>query len=139
MGHISVLLLFANVGSRPCSLRGYPGVALADLHGRVLLNAARSLTGYLGGAEGMSAPPLVTVNPGQSVSALLEWGDVPTSTSLAGCQSTANVETLVTPPNLTRTTTLGSPDSTSGNWPVVCGALDVHPVLAGVYNRPPGT
>lgn len=130
-GHVSVLLLFTNDSASPCTLHGYPGAELQDPTGALPpLDAVRRLTGFLGGAEGMTRPPVVKLAAGQSVSAVLEWSDVSSSSSSADCYTGS--DTLeVTPPNATRTTALNL-----GSSALVCGGFQVHPVLPLVGSAP---
>lgn len=134
-GHDGYLLLFTDVSGHRCFLRGYPGVTLVSNDGTVIMDATRTLTGYLGGAAGMTGPPKVTLENGQTVAAVVEWdeayaGNIPRP---AGCYSDADAEFLVTPPNSTIPTTLYFPTIS-----VMCRTvLAVHPVLAGDYWRPP--
>jgi len=129
-GHVSVLLLFTNASDHVCTLRGYPGAELVDPTGTLKpLDAVRKLTGYMGGAQGMSKPPVVTLAVGQTVSAVLEWSDV-ASGSTASCYTSAD-ELKATPPNAQRTTTLALDSSTT-----VCGGFQVHPVLPLIGNVP---
>ncbi|MBR7833840.1 DUF4232 domain-containing protein [Actinospica durhamensis] len=131
-GHISVLLLFANGSGHPCYLHGYPGAELVDPSGTLPpLDAVRKLTGYMGGAQGMSAAPTVTLAAGQTVSAVLEWTDV-SSGSTASCYTGAD-SLAVTPPNSTAATKLSL-----GSGATVCGGFEVHPVLAVIGNTPTG-
>jgi Protein of unknown function (DUF4232) len=130
-GHISVLLLFTNDSAAACTLHGYPGAELVDPGGKLEpLDAVRKLTGYMGGAQGLAAPPVVTLKAGQTVSAVLEWTDVPSSDSTASCYTGAD-SLEATPPNSKRTTTLSLGDSA-----LVCGGFQVHPVLPVIGNVP---
>src|SRR5205814_6518113 len=70
-GHRSVVLVFTNAGSQPCRLTGYPGVAGLDTGGSQVAQAQRTPKGYLGGLAS-GRPPVVTLPPGQSASALVE-------------------------------------------------------------------
>lgn len=131
-GHISVLLLFTNASAHTCTLHGYPGAELSDPTGTLPpLDAVRKLTGPMGGAVGLAKPPLVTLAVGQTVSAVLEWSDVPSgSSSTASCYTSA--DTLeATPPNSKRSTSLAL-----GSSAMVCGAFQVHPVLPLIGNAP---
>lgn len=131
-GHISVLLLFTNDVSHPCTLHNYPGAELTDPSGSLpALDASRTLVGFMGGAKGLSRPPVVPLNPGQTVAAVLEWTDV-TSGSTAACY-TGKVSLGVTPPDTTQTTKLNL-----GPSAMVCGGFQVHPVLPVVGNTPTG-
>ncbi|WP_084316874.1 DUF4232 domain-containing protein [Actinospica robiniae] len=130
-GHVSVLLLFTNSSGQTCTLQGYPGAELVDPSGTLKpLDAVRKLTGNMGGAVGLAKPPLVTLAVGQTVSAVLEWSDVPSGDSSASCYTSA--DTLeATPPNSKRSTTLAL-----GSSATVCGAFQVHPVLPLIGNAP---
>jgi hypothetical protein len=121
-GHLSMILLFANTGSAACTLGGYPGAALSGSGGSTLLNAQRTLSGYSGGAHGID---VVTLAPGASASALLEWSDVPTA---GGCPGTGATALLVTAPNTTATTSLAPIDE-------VCSEFQIHPVVSGTGGR----
>ena len=122
-GHLSMVLLFANTGSAPCVLDGYPGAALSGSGGSTLLNAQRTLSGYTGGAHAVA---VVTVAPGATASALLEWSDVPTGNN--GCPGTGASALLVTPPNTTATTSLAPINE-------VCSGFEIHPVVPGASGR----
>lgn len=121
-GHLGMVLLFANTGSASCTLDGYPGAALSGSGGSTLLNAQRTVSGYLGGAQGVS---VVTVAAGASASALLEWSDVPAGNGCPGAGATA---LLVTPPNTTATTSLAPINE-------VCSGFQIHPVVSGTTGR----
>jgi hypothetical protein len=132
-GHIGVLLLFTNDSGSPCTLHGYPGAELQDPSATLPpLDATRKLTGIMGGAQGLAKAPVVTLKAGQTVSAVLEWTDVPSSDSTASCYTGAD-GLEVTPPNSTRTTTLSL-----GSSAEVCGGFQVHPVLPVIGYTPNG-
>jgi len=117
-GTISMVLVFRNVGSRACTLHGYPGASLIDTSGTDLLNATRTLP------SGLAKSPVVALEPGAQATALLLWSDVPTS---SGCAVQKPVELLVTPPNTTKSTALSISAGSS-----VCAEFRIHPVLTGV-------
>lgn len=121
-GHLGMVLLFANTGSASCTLDGYPGAALSGPGGSTLLNAQRTVSGYLGGAQSVG---VVTVAAGASASALLEWSDVPAGSGCPGAGATA---LLVTPPNTTATTSLAPINE-------VCSGFQIHPVVSGTTGR----
>lgn len=130
-GHISVLLLFTNASGHTCTLHGYPGAELSDPSGTLKpLDAVRKLTGPMGGAQGMSKPPVVTLAVGQTVSAVLEWTDVPSGDSTASCYTSSDTFEA-TAPNLHQSTTLALASATQ-----VCGGFQVHPVLPLIGNAP---
>lgn len=100
-------------------MKGYPGLDGLDATGKVLVSAARTLRGYLGGLRADS-PSSVVLATGAAASALFEGligplsGDPP-------CPPVT--ELLVTPPNETRPVRI----------PVTYGLCDltVHPVVSG--------
>lgn len=128
-GHESIVLVFQNVSSHICYLRGYPGASAEDQAGRDLLDAQRTLTGYIGGATGLSAPPRVVLQAGDSASAVLEWDAGPTATGACDVPSAASL--AATPPNTTKTTVLTWP-----NPPQICQSFEIHPVVPGVSTVP---
>jgi hypothetical protein len=119
-GHIGVVLRFKNTGAQTCKLVGYPGVAGLDAHGTQVIQATRTLNGYLGGIPTGQLPPVVTLTTGQSASAMVEGSDV--TQGNARCESSPKL--LVTPPNTTRSVTIDM--SMPG-----CAVVQVHPVVAG--------
>ncbi|HWU32932.1 MAG TPA: DUF4232 domain-containing protein, partial [Marmoricola sp.] len=90
-GHVTLILLFNNVGTTACKIYGYPGVDLLSKTGKVVAHAQRTLSGMAGGATGLTA---ITLAPGKSASALLEASDVPQG-SITDCGS---YSLNVTPP-----------------------------------------
>jgi hypothetical protein len=120
-----LLVVYRNTAAAACSLTGYPGAAAVDVAQKTLADAERTATGALGGlASATDGVPIVTLPPGQSASAVIEWS-VP-SGSGPSCVSAADL--LSTPPNTTATGSLG----VSG---VICG-LRVHPVVSGRSGKP---
>jgi hypothetical protein len=91
-----------------------------------LLNATRSLTGYMfnpGG--GISSAPVVTLAAGASASTLVEWVGNAGET----CYATGTGALEVTPPNTQSTssfTTLTLGDNG------ICADFETHPVVSGV-------
>jgi hypothetical protein len=62
--------------SAACVVEGYPGAAVTDTPGHVVLNATRAPAGFM--SEGTyPAPHPITLAPGAVVATLLEWIDVP--------------------------------------------------------------
>jgi hypothetical protein len=64
-------VLFTDIGHRACTLQGYPGVTIAD--GGTLIDATRVLNGFRGDLPPLTSPPLVTLVPGATASAMVEW------------------------------------------------------------------
>lgn len=117
-GHRALVLLFTNQSSTPCHVKGYPGVAGLDATGTQVVQAQRSLRGYMGGTSSIET---VLIQPGQTASARVE--------ALAfnpGDGSACNpwAELLVTVPDDTVSTRL--PWTSDG-----CAQLEVHPVVPG--------
>ena len=123
-GHRSVALVFTNTGTQPCRLSGYPGVAGVDATGSQVAQARRTLHGYLGGLSA-GPPPVLTLVPGESASALVEALAFNASD---GSACTAYRGLLVTVPDDTVSTQL--PWDTDG-----CSDLEVHPVVSGTAGR----
>jgi hypothetical protein len=130
LGHQDQVLRFLNVGSRRCALRGYPGIAGLDASGHQVVQAQRTLSGYLGGLQdGSTALPDVTLNPGEVASAVVEGTDNPSGTETS-CPSYPYL--LVTPPGLTvstRLTVTGLGNSEPGL--PGCTRIEIHPVVPG--------
>lgn len=124
LGHEGVAVRFRNVGSGPCRLYGYPGVAGLNGAGAQEVEAARSPSGYLGGlAPGATTPPIVVLQPGQTGSAEVEGTDNPVN-GATSCSSYPAL--LVTPPGLTESVHVTLAMSLPG-----CTTIEVHPVVPG--------
>lgn len=124
MNHGGDVLIFTNHGGSACTLQGYPGVAVVK-GSTTLLNATRTLTGYMSDDPGGSGPALVTLAPGKSASAMVEWeGNAGEACYPAG---TGTLE--VTPPNTRSTSSFGT--LTLGGLGI-CAGFEVHPVVSGV-------
>jgi hypothetical protein len=128
LGHEDQVILFTNTGSSTCSLYGYPGVAGLDAEGNQVVQAQRTLNGYLGGVQsGATSLPTVSLGPGQVASATVEGTDVPVG-SATSCVSYPAL--LVTPPNLTDSVRV------TATLPG-CSPIEVHPVVAGSSGSAP--
>jgi hypothetical protein len=128
LGHRSVVLLFTNDGSASCTLTGYPGAAVTDSGGKVVVNALRSLSGYEGGATSVTT---VTLAPGGEASAVLEWLAAPAggqSPTAANCPGMDGGRLLITPPNTTAAASFSVPQD-------LCQGFAVHPVVSGASGR----
>lgn len=135
-GHSSLVLLLTNSSRASCFLRGYPGVALQLRGGRVY-NAARTMTGYMGGDAALS-PARVQLASGATASALIEWLHFPrdgnATVTAADCAGDQAVRLLVTVPDQTTSARLAPPGPASP----VCWGFEVHPVVAGRAGQYPG-
>jgi Protein of unknown function (DUF4232) len=129
--HKGLVLLFTNTGSSTCTLTGYPGATVTDSgmsNFAPLVNATRTLTGFEGGASTVST---VSLAPGGSVSALLEWEDFPANgaqPSAANCYGMAGGYLEITPPNTTAATRFNPPED-------MCQSIQIHPVVPGSSGR----
>ncbi|MFF5174474.1 DUF4232 domain-containing protein [Micromonospora sp. NPDC000089] len=122
-GTWATVLVLRNAGDTACQLRGYPGVAGLDATGRQVTQARRTAAGSAGGLADPSAqPPLVTLAPGATGSALLEGSNVPRG-SATTCPTYQGL--LVTPPDETWSVRL----TTRARG---CSGLEIHPVVPGV-------
>jgi hypothetical protein len=127
-GHRSLVLLFTNTSGSSCTISGYPGAAVTDKQGRVVLNANRSLAGYEGGAAGVTT---VTLSPGGHASSVIEWLGFPTDGQApvgANCPGMDGGSLLITPPNTRKTSSFSSPSD-------LCADFSVHPAVAGTSGR----
>lgn len=123
-GHWGFTVVFRNVGSTRCVLGGYPGVAGLSASGRQIVQATRTLRGFMGGLpSGQTTIPVVRLQPGQTASTLVEGSDVPQGNS-THCPALAG-GLLVTPPGSRHSAHLKEGIN------VDCGGLQVHPVVAG--------
>lgn len=126
-GHEAEILTFTDASGHACFLQGFPGAALTDSSGHVLLNATRTMNGFVGGAianggTGFTSPPHVDLTPNQSVIAVLEYEDNDIQNVPGGCQVRRSAELLVTAPDSTTSTRLpGLID--------VCDAFEINPVI----------
>ncbi len=118
LGHVGVVLIFTDTRSPRCTVRGYPLVTLSAHR------VTHTLLGYLGGLEGTSILPTITLSRGQSASALLEGSD-----SNRSGHRCSNVTALrVALPGSTSSTMVQLERS---NEMTACGGLEVHPLVAG--------
>ena len=125
MMHEGDILVFTNVGKQTCDLYGYPGAAI-EYKSITLLNATRTLNGYMGDGRNLSSPPQVTLKSGASASAVLEWVENAGQHCYANRAGTLHV----TPPNTTATVALGSTLTVGQDG--ICSGFDIHPVVAGI-------
>jgi hypothetical protein len=130
-GHDGLPILFRNTGPVTCILGGYPGVALLDSSGAQAAQATRTPSGYLGGVAAGSTPPVVTLAPGVTASALLEGSDVPTGTATS-CPGYQRL--LVTPPGSTASVAVADAAGAPSGFPG-CANPQIHPVVAGTTGR----
>jgi hypothetical protein len=118
LSHIGTALLFKNVGTLPCRLRGFPTVVAEGRSDSGPLVATQTLEGYLGGLRPpLVTPPIVSLESGSTASALIEYTDVD-----GVCPSYH--ELLVTPPAVPSTTRIDT------DWDA-CSAFEVHPIVPG--------
>jgi hypothetical protein len=121
---------FVNISGHPCTLYGYPGIAI-KVDGTVV-NATRTLDG--------AEPPLksaqvVTLKPGATVYAVVQWK---LNTPGEACDYPIGSGTFeATAPNTTRTVVLSSGVQIGGpgtiNKQGICSGFAVSPVEAGSW------
>lgn len=128
MGHTGSILVFTNTGSSTCTVSGYPGAEVTDdgdYNWASRMNATR--------VSGSVAVAAVSLSPGSSASAMLEW-DVNPSPGSGGTPNAANCAGMaggyleITPPNTTATTKSDPPAD-------MCTDLQVFPVVAGTTGQ----
>jgi hypothetical protein len=126
MNHASQPLVFKNVGAHACTLHGYPGAAVVG-GGRTLINATRELNGYVGDMQQLSSAPVVTLQPGQSATGMLEWE----GSAGEKCYPDGSGSLVVTSPNTTKSVSLLPVTvGTKG----ICAGFEVHPVVPGIIS-----
>jgi hypothetical protein len=126
MGHTGAMLNFTNTATHACTLQGYPGAAVMN-GPTVVLDAARTLNGYIGDMRQLDSAPVVTLRPGATASAVLEWSGDYGQRCYASGQGTLEV----TAPNTTRTITASSATWQIGAPGGICSGFQIHPVIAG--------
>ena len=112
-------------------MQGYPTVQIL-LPGTLLMEPQQSLQGYLGGDQsGAQSPPIVPIQPGSTVSALLEWENFPQSgastPTAQNCTGYGSTTLMVNVPGGDNSQQLTVP-------PDVCWGFYVHPVVPVVAN-----
>jgi hypothetical protein len=129
-GNEGYVLVFTNTSTKACTVDGYPGAAVTDKPGQVVLNATRELSGFM--SEGQyPAPHPIALAPGAAAATLLEWIDNPLHGGTpvgANCPGMDGGKLLITPPNTTRSTAFPAP--------LVCvGYFVVYPLIPGTSGR----
>jgi hypothetical protein len=127
-GHGGIPILFTNRSTVACTLYGYPGVAILSASGRQVEQAQRTPGGYLGGLWSGGNAPVVTLDPGVTAAAELEWIENPQAPKQTTCPTYGAI--LVTPPNAYRSTELKVAPPI-----LLCLDLDIHPVVPGTTGR----
>lgn len=125
MGHTGSVLVFTNTGSSTCTLYGYPGADVTD--GGQYNFASRMNATRVSGV----AVKTVSLSPGSSASAMLEWDVNPTDgepASAANCAGMAGGYLEITPPNTIAT--IKSDPALD-----MCAALKVYPVVSGTTGQ----
>jgi hypothetical protein len=123
-GHTGSVLVFTNTGSNSCTLYGYPGADVTDsgqYNWAPYMNATRVSGGVTVGK--------VSLSPGSSASAMLEWDVNPKSgagdtANAANCAGMAGGYLEITPPDTTATNKSDPPEN-------MCTDLRIFPVVAG--------
>ena len=125
MMHEGVVLVFKNVSKHACTLYGYPGAAVENKTS-TLINAVRTLNGYIGdGGRTLTHVSLVTIDPGATASAEVEWVE----NAGQHCYSNGQGGLRVTPPNTTATVSLGGAVVVGQQG--MCSGFKIHPVVSG--------
>ena len=83
-GHGSTVLYFVKTSASPCVLSGYPGVAGLNASGQQVVQAQRTLQGFMGGLQQYKGGPLPRVElfgNTETPSAVVESTDIPTGSA----------------------------------------------------------
>lgn len=131
-GSASEVLAFKDVGVAPCSLSGYPGVAVLNTAGEPAQQAIRRINAMLGGQFEGVRPATVDLAPGQDATATVEGSDNPVDAEDT-CPYYPAFE--VTAPDQTRSVTLRGvgaqgPGFTETGFPG-CTPVIVTPIVPG--------
>jgi hypothetical protein len=125
LGHGGYRLHFRNTSHRVCSLRGYPGAAGLNKHGKQIEQAKRTKTGYIGGVSPGHPIPTVILEPGQQATSVVEGTDVPTAHQKR-CRVLHGL--LVTPPGDHKSVHVR-------HAPPDCSRIEIHPVVRNKTGR----
>jgi Protein of unknown function (DUF4232) len=129
-GHEGDILVFTNTSSTACTVDGYPGAAVTDNPGQVVLNATRELSGFM--SEGQyPTPHPIRLLSGATAATLLEWIDNPLHGGTpvgANCPGMDGGKLLITPPNTTKSTAFPPPR-------ICVGYFVVYPLIPGTSGR----
>lgn len=117
-GSFYLPIVFTNTGGSTCSLRGFPGVSLANSGGVIGNPATR---------DSSQSSTTVTLAPGAKASALLRIGDA--SAYGSTCKADTSSFLLVYPPN--ETAAIDIPYKGTGCRNKSIGLLQVRPVVSG--------
>jgi hypothetical protein len=119
-GHSAFMLLFRNVSSHTCSLRGYPGLDALNSSGHAIAHAHRTL----GGFGGPSSIKTINVKPNHTAAALVDWANFNGHTG-GSCRSSAAI--AATPAN--------TGDTVRFKLSVTVCGLEVHPTTGGAQEH----
>jgi hypothetical protein len=123
-------IVLTNVSDHTCTLRGYPGLSIAD--GGTTINATRVLNGFRGDLPPLTSPPLVTLAPGAGAYAVVEW-KLGTGSD---CYPAGSGSIEATAPDSTDTIIL-TDKATMGSG-AVCSGLEINPVVPGTFGTATG-
>jgi len=136
MGQIEEVIGFRNPSRASCTMVGFPAVVALDAHGTPVATAQPTLDAIGGIHSGATAPPVVTLGPGQSASATID-GESHPSGSATSCPSYSSF--LVTPPGVTRSIHVTSWSGWEpGPFPG-CQPIAITPIVPGSSGSIPAT
>jgi len=118
-------VVFTNVSNHACTLKGYPGTAIANAG--TVINATRVLNGYRDDQPPLKSPPLVTLAPGAAAHAMAEW----LTYNGHACYPAGTGTFEITAPDTTNTILLSRPLMGRQG---ICSSLQINPVLPGPAN-----
>lgn len=131
-GNVGQVILFKNTSTDTCALQGYPSVGFPIYNGGQIVPAS-TLSGFIGGDTAGTTPPLVSIAPGQSASALVEWVDSPVADQPVFAP---DLGIQVGIPGGTATATLAA-DGNGTTTAQIDGYLQVHPIVPGTDGDDP--
>jgi hypothetical protein len=135
-GNVDQVFGFVNIGRAACSLTGYPRIVALDGEGRQVAVAEHQLTGIGGIKTGDTSPPVVTLKPGETASAIVSGTDIPIGNATV-CPA-GYPAFLVTPPDMTQPVNVSAVDgSGSGPFPGCSTVIRVNPIVPGASGQFP--
>jgi hypothetical protein len=132
-GNVDQVLGFVNTSKTSCTLTGYPQVAALDVQGTQVAQAEPLPPGPESPwVTGATTPPSVTLNPGQTASAIIQGTAVPTGWATS-CPSYPAF--LVTPPNQTQPVIVTAVHGYGpGPFPG-CSPIKINPIVPGTSGQ----
>jgi hypothetical protein len=130
-GNVDQVFGFKNGSKTTCTVSGYPRIAALNAAGDPVAVAERQLSGLGGVQSGASVPPVATLQPGQTSSAMVSGIDIPYATETT-CPA-GYPDFLITPPGTTQPVKISALDGAGpGPFPGCSTLIRVNPIVPGI-------